>query len=101
MSSPAFSVGALRVGDAQLLGVPLSKRGLTFLILDLLGDQSGWTAQVVLKGHAILPDVRSLNRIVSCRSHQVKAAGLEGRKLVLLHLFARDRNGNRATLQIK
>ena len=58
------SIGALAVGNADLLRVPLAERSLTFIILNLLSNNSCCSASVILEYYSILTDVSLLNEIV-------------------------------------
>uniref|UniRef100_A0A7S3I2E8 Uncharacterized protein n=1 Tax=Favella ehrenbergii TaxID=182087 RepID=A0A7S3I2E8_9SPIT len=57
-SGAAVSVSALAVGHTNLVGVPLAEGRLAFLVDDLLGDDSGGAASVILEGNAVLANMR-------------------------------------------
>ena len=56
-----ISISRLRIGHKELIGVPFTECVLTFVILNLLGNDSARAACVVRKVNAELTDMRSLS----------------------------------------
>lgn len=65
-SARVVSIGALAVGDALLVRVPLAERSLTFIVLNLLADNSRCSAGVILEYYSVLANVSLLNEVVLC-----------------------------------
>ena len=56
-----ISISWLRIGHKELIGVPFTESVLTFVILNLLSNDSARTTGVVRKVHAELTDMRCLS----------------------------------------
>ena len=71
---------------------------LTFLVLNLLANNCRWATTVILKGYAVLANMRCLVRVIGSRGDKVDATGLERSKPCLIHHLTAGLDGNIATL---
>ena len=81
-------VGTLTDWYVDLLRVPFTERVLAVL-LDLLSDNSCWSALVIGEGNAVLPYMRRRALIVAAgRRNKILTASFESREPALLHPLA-------------